>query len=711
MVSPEYLSLALWVLVGAASPAPDRLTRVLAELRRSDEAPYGCFEHEPPLLSRDDANTVASWYQRSRGLENAASSRALLAALVEYKLRPTPKGFGSLRRALDAAGPTVAATEDVCRCVYFAGQENRVEQMTSMPVPAVGELWAARVLHEDGRIDEALVHYRLALQADTTAPRTRLLLGIALIADKRSSEALGILSAVPEDWAPGPVAYWRARALLESGDAPSARRLLEPIQEGWTNAATVPDAWIGSFPVAPFPRASCLLGRALVAMGQELTARAVLEKDRECRGELGRLELRQGRLFDALLLLEHSLRYEDPLELDAMVGLGACAWAQKEVAGWHEMCAREIPPEGCERLAESEQVVVSSCAPPAQEEETASDAALEARLRAPRLVAFEERAVPKAQRWRGKRPRAPLSDKAYPALAEVAVVALSPPAERMFVVSVSQDIDSRGEVSAGGYWLRLSSDRGQTWRGPFYLGFAHQFPYVVLARSRVPAFDGERIQLEVERREVDVSTISFPPTGLRATSVKRNLLLSIDVAAVERDSDADGLTDLLEEKLALDPLSSDTDGDEIPDGSDPLPLQARTAAESSDSVEVLAAALPYLFRGVAPVQQTASAGAAASSMSPQQRPFASARTLFVSGTSVPLPHAAGVRAIAFSPRLFELYRQKFGATFPVDFPDIAFDRDRRRALIRYDFGWRGGSLIAEKKDGTWRITVRERWIT
>jgi len=95
----------------------------------------------------------------------------------------------------------------------------------------------------------------------------------------------------------------------------------------------------------------------------------------------------------------------------------------------------------------------------------------------------------------------------------------------------------------------------------------------------------------------------------------------------------------------------------------------------------------------------------------QSRPFASARTLFVSGTNAILPHSAGVRAIALSPRLWEAYNRKFGATFPMSLPDMAFDRDHHRALIRYNFGWRGGSLLAQKKDGCWTMSPRGNWIT
>lgn len=100
-------------------------------------------------------------------------------------------------------------------------------------------------------------------------------------------------------------------------------------------------------------------------------------------------------------------------------------------------------------------------------------------------------------------------------------------------------------------------------------------------------------------------------------------------------------------------------------------------------------------------------------MSPQHRPFASVRTLFVSGGDGLLPHDAGVRAVAFPPAALEEYRRKFGATYPMALPDIAFDRDGQRALIRYNFRWRGGSLLAVRKKGRWTIDSRRMsmWIT
>jgi hypothetical protein len=57
----------------------------------------------------------------------------------------------------------------------------------------------------------------------------------------------------------------------------------------------------------------------------------------------------------------------------------------------------------------------------------------------------------------------------------------------------------------------------------------------------------------------------------------------ISVEEVERDSDADGLTDIEEQRLGTDAMKADSDGDGIPDGLDPCPLYAATTPETEDS--------------------------------------------------------------------------------------------------------------------------------
>src|SRR4030095_8395640 len=51
-------------------------------------------------------------------------------------------------------------------------------------------------------------------------------------------------------------------------------------------------------------------------------------------------------------------------------------------------------------------------------------------------------------------------------------------------------------------------------------------------------------------------------------------------ADLARDTDGDGLTDLLEERIVTDPNAADTDGDGILDGRDPLPQVALTPGDA-----------------------------------------------------------------------------------------------------------------------------------
>lgn len=62
---------------------------------------------------------------------------------------------------------------------------------------------------------------------------------------------------------------------------------------------------------------------------------------------------------------------------------------------------------------------------------------------------------------------------------------------RAVAISVSQALDPTGEVSRGGYWVHLSTDRGRHWARSMYTGLAERFPYVVEKRSPAVLLVGE----------------------------------------------------------------------------------------------------------------------------------------------------------------------------------------------------------------------------
>ena len=88
------------------------------------------------------------------------------------------------------------------------------------------------------------------------------------------------------------------------------------------------------------------------------------------------------------------------------------------------------------------------------------------------------------------------------------------------------------------------------------------------------------------------------PTMFRGITMKRLLssewikIFPTD-AAIRKDSDGDGLTDVVEARLGTDPRRADTDGDGIPDNIDPCPNAA--PRPQGDTEKIVAATIQARF--------------------------------------------------------------------------------------------------------------------
>lgn len=292
--------------------------------------------------------------------------------------------------------------------------------------------------------------------------------------------------------------------------------------------------------------------------------------------------------------------------------------------------------------------------------------------------------------------------------------------QEVVVIGTSQDLDPVGEVSPGGYWVARSQDGGKTWAPPRYTGLQVYRPYVMKFDSSLPMITGDHLRIEVSVKELDDQSITFPPLGLQVKRSVEGLFLDFPWSELEKDSDGDGLTDLMEEKLLTDPYNSDTDGDGLPDRYDPMP---QVNNHASPDAKTAGAIVAILDATCAKDSQAILPGLA----SPGESTEAALRRAMGGGGKVSLSQRgatficgprdlfAGVmprsRLVIVTEKEAEAVRKKFGVFYPIEFTNLFFDRAHERAFCAWSASWTGGSLLLTWKDGKWSVKVIGNWIT
>jgi hypothetical protein len=130
--------------------------------------------------------------------------------------------------------------------------------------------------------------------------------------------------------------------------------------------------------------------------------------------------------------------------------------------------------------------------------------------------------------------------------------------------------DRELENRESGYWLAISADSGSSWK-KYYTGLVKANFYFIKPIPKVAFIkDASTIQVEFSVvRKTEPEALPVLPATYEL--VKDNLLMEIDFPRLITDSDNDRLTDIMENKLFLDPNNNDTDGDGIKDNADKNP--------------------------------------------------------------------------------------------------------------------------------------------
>lgn len=120
-----------------------------------------------------------------------------------------------------------------------------------------------------------------------------------------------------------------------------------------------------------------------------------------------------------------------------------------------------------------------------------------------------------------------------------------------------------------GYWLALSFDNGGAWN-KYYTGLSENFPYCFKRESNIPLWkNADTLQIESVAAERKGKVIH--PMPAEFVLVQDSIAVQFSIQKVINDSDKDGLTDIVERKMMLDPKNPDSDGDGIWDSQDRNP--------------------------------------------------------------------------------------------------------------------------------------------
>ena len=120
-----------------------------------------------------------------------------------------------------------------------------------------------------------------------------------------------------------------------------------------------------------------------------------------------------------------------------------------------------------------------------------------------------------------------------------------------------------------GIWIAYSENNGKDWNY-YYTGIVQMQPVFVKYYSQRPLIK-EKNKLEIDACLFRQLSGFSHPIGADFECVKDGIYLVFDMNVIAKDSDSDGLTDILEDKLYLDKYNKDTNGDGIPDNLDMNP--------------------------------------------------------------------------------------------------------------------------------------------
>jgi len=140
--------------------------------------------------------------------------------------------------------------------------------------------------------------------------------------------------------------------------------------------------------------------------------------------------------------------------------------------------------------------------------------------------------------------------------------------------------DKFNDCFESGYWLALSNDKGKNWT-QYYTGLTVNKNYYLKQNSKISLWKNP-LTLQIEAIKLKKTSDRILPSKSEEFGVVRDsLAIEFPISKIVLDSDNDGLTDIVEERMLLNPNKADTDGDGIIDSRDKNPrFKSKKTAKS-----------------------------------------------------------------------------------------------------------------------------------
>jgi hypothetical protein len=274
-------------------------------------------------------------------------------------------------------------------------------------------------------------------------------------------------------------------------------------------------------------------------------------------------------------------------------------------------------------------------------------------------------------------------------------------------VSVSQTLDPVGEISPGGYWLHVSHDGGRHWERPLYTGLVARWPYVAKDTSALPLIAGDAVQLAVDVAEIDTASIIYPPVATRNRRELPNRFLTIPLKELAKDTDSDGISDVVARHLLLD--QPDTIRPYVV-GSDKAGTCGGPASPERIALTAVLARIadPSAQAIIEPVKRTLPL----SMLGWQRTDAAPARPVILQGRAEDFLCLKVDRPVlVFNTAAIEAMKPLSPDFHAIEMPSIIFNRDKTRGFVSWSAGWAGGTLRLRLVEGKWKIDDIRQWVT